>query len=76
MTQNKKVWVNVARPEQTQADALALAQQLAEAAEIRKECRRWLDTRNRERISEWLESLPRDYREKCRQTMNLIMGIN
>lgn len=74
MTQNKKTWVNVARPEQTQDDAAAQDQQLAEAAEIRKECKQWLDTRDRTRITTWLNTLEPGYREKCRQQINLMMG--
>lgn len=51
----------------------AWAAQKAECLERHKRCRRWLNTRNREAITTWLNGLEPAERERCRVTLNRMM---
>lgn len=51
----------------------AEANKRAECLARYQECKRWFDTRDRPRITAWLNSLDTDYREQCRATLNRMM---
>ncbi|OXS14908.1 hypothetical protein CGX12_11860 [Zobellella denitrificans] len=51
----------------------AWAAQKAESLDRHKRCRQWLNTRDRQRITAWLNTLEPAEREKCRATLNRMM---
>ncbi|GHA05404.1 hypothetical protein [Oceanisphaera arctica] len=48
----------------------AEANKRAECLARYHECKRWLDTRDRDRITRWLNTLPPEYQQQCRATLN------
>lgn len=48
----------------------AWAAQKAECLERHNRCKAWFKTGNRERIKNWLATLPADEQQKCRNVLN------